>query len=55
MKAAFVLKFTPGPYLQEFLQATQCTFVLLCKIGAFTAGMITGDERGVNRVFCLTI
>ena len=34
---------------------TQGTFVLLCKIGAFTAGVITGDEKGVNREFCLTI
>ena len=38
--------------LSTRVQATQGTFLLLCKIDAFTAGVITGDERGVNRVFC---
>ena len=51
MKAAFVIKFYTG----ALSTGDSRHFALLCKIGAFTAGVITGDERGVNREFCLTI
>ena len=50
MKAAFVITFYTGALSTRVITCdSRHTCVLLCKIGTFTAGVITGDERGVNR------